>query len=105
MTTLGTFGRDYVAGDADAKDVIQVAQRAALSVERTKPTDPSLARTRLLINGMFVEYGRAIRARVRNRDAGTHMFRAYGLANFAHEVLAEAQPGLRERGCAVDPPL
>jgi hypothetical protein len=29
------------------------------------------------------------------------MYRAYGLANFAHEVLAEAQPELRRRGCDV----
>jgi hypothetical protein len=41
----------------------------------------------------------------RGRDAGKHIFHAYGLANFAHDVLAEAEPGLAKRGCDVAPLL
>jgi len=33
------------------------------------------------------------------------MFRAYGLANFAREILVEAQPELAKRGCDVAPLL
>jgi hypothetical protein len=33
------------------------------------------------------------------------MYRAYGLANFAHDVLVQAQPDLLERGCDVGPLL
>jgi hypothetical protein len=29
------------------------------------------------------------------------MMRAYGLANFAHDVLVQAQPALAARGCSV----
>jgi hypothetical protein len=29
------------------------------------------------------------------------MYRAYGLANFARDVLAEAQPALQPQGCDV----
>jgi hypothetical protein len=29
----------------------------------------------------------------------------YGLANFAHDILAQAQPVLYERGCDVEPML
>ncbi len=35
------------------------------------------------------------------RQAGEHMHSAYGLANFAREVLLEAQPELAKRGCDV----
>jgi hypothetical protein len=54
---------------------------------------------------MFTEYGRAIQARSRHRDAGPHMYRAYGLANFAHEVLVQAQPALKAQGCDIAPLL
>jgi hypothetical protein len=33
------------------------------------------------------------------------MHRAYGLANFAREVLTQAQPGLARYGCDVTPLL
>ena len=32
-------------------------------------------------------------------NAGPHMYRAYGLANYAHDVLSRAQPALKVRGC------
>ena len=101
MTAVGNSGRDYLHGAAKAKEVIADAKRAAAVVGATQPTDASLKRTRVLLAAMFTEYSRAIEARSRKRDAGPHMYRAYGLANFAHDVLAKAQPQLREAGCDV----
>ena len=46
--------------------------KAAETVSRTEPRDPSLAKTRRLLDGMFTEYARAIQARSRHRDAGHH---------------------------------
>jgi hypothetical protein len=34
-------------------------------------------------------------------EAGNHIFHAYGLANFAHDVLLKAEPALGKRGCDV----
>ncbi len=101
VTSLGTWGQSYVRGDATAKEVVAEARRAAMSLSRMNPTDPSLQKTRLLMGGMFLEYGRAIAAQAKNKDAGPHMFRAYGLANFAHDVLVQAGPELARRGCDV----
>ena len=101
MVAVGSSGRDFLAGSARAKDVIADAERAARIVAAGKPSDPSLERTRPLLAAMFASYGRAIEARARKRDAGPHMYRAYGLANFAHDVLAKAEPQLRQAGCDV----
>ena len=54
---------------------------------------------------MFNEYGEAVRLQSEGKEAGERMYRAYGLANFAHDVLAQAQPDLLERGCDVGPLL
>ena len=35
------------------------------------------------------------------KDSGERMLRAYGLANFARDVLADAQPALQSDGCDV----
>ena len=101
MTAVGTAGRDYLAGELKAKAVIEDTKRASLALARTNPSDPSLRRSRLLMGAMFAEYGRAIRERERNGDAGAHMHRAYGLANFAHDILAEASTELEKQGCDV----
>jgi hypothetical protein len=53
------------------------------------------------MGAMFREYGQAVRARTHNREAGPHIYRAYGLANFARDILVQAQPKLSERGCDV----
>ena len=51
--------------------------------------------------GMLTEYGRAMLAKSKQKDASSHMYRAYGLANFAHDTLVDAEPELRRRGCDV----
>ena len=63
------------------------------------PTDPSLQQTQRLIVGMLVEYAKAVQIQERHGNAGPHMYRAYGLANYAHGVLENAQPALSARGC------
>ena len=105
LTAMGLWGEQYLSGDAEAADVVRQSKRAAAIVNGTSPTDPSLRSARKLMWAMFMEYGRAIQAHARKKDAGSHMFRAYGLANFAHQVLAAARPALRERGCDVTPLL
>ena len=78
---------------------------AVIGLGNTNPTDPSLSKTRTILRAMFLEYGRAIHADAKHRNPGKYIYRAYGLANFAHDVLSDAKPGLRERGCDVDPLL
>jgi hypothetical protein len=101
MASLGAWSDDYLHGDAKAADVIREAQSAARRIRATSPSDPSLAQTRTLMTAMFTEYSHAIQAKARHGDAGRFIFHAYGLANLAHDVLVNAQPGLDVRGCDV----
>jgi hypothetical protein len=105
MTALGLWADQYLHGDAAAGDVIGETKQATQLMQATSPTDPSLSETRSLMTGMFTEYGKAIRADSRHKNSGPHMYRAYGLANFAHDVLEQARPALVERGCDVTPLL
>jgi hypothetical protein len=105
MAALGTLSQDYLQGDAQADDVIMQADSAVASLLNTNPSDPSLSKTRTILRAMFLEYGRAIRADKHERDPGKYIYRAYGLANFAHDVLAGAKPALAKRGCDVSPLL
>ena len=57
------------------------------------------------MGAMFTEYARAMNAEAKHKDAGPHIQRSYGLANFAHDVLVQAEPGLKARGCDVSPLL
>jgi hypothetical protein len=105
MAALGTLSQDYLQGDAKADDVIMQTDSAATSLLNTNPSDPSLSKTRAILRAMFSEYGRAIRADKHHKDPGKYIYRAYGLANFAHDVLAGAQAPLAKRGCDVSPLL
>ena len=64
-----------------------------------------MAKTRAILNAMFMEYAKAIRADAKHKDPGSYIYRAYGLANFAHDVLAQAKAPLKQRGCDVTPLL
>lgn len=101
MTAVGESGREFLIGEGGARDVIEDTRRAEAIVRNLRPTDPSLDKARVLMGAMFREYGQAVRARAKNREAGPHIYRAYGLANFARDILVQAQPKLRERGCDV----
>ena len=101
IAALGLWGEEYVSGEATAREVIKEAEGAEAVIRRTGPRDGSLRKAQLLMRAMFTEYARAIRAKSKNKDAAGHMYRAYGLANFARDVLLEAEPELRKRGCDV----
>jgi hypothetical protein len=101
MTALGAWSDDYRAGEASASEVIAEARKAAIRVQDLQPSDPSLRQTKSLVAGMLTEYSRAMTAKTKKKDAAPHMYRAYGLANFAHDVLTDAAPELQKRGCDI----
>ena len=105
MTAVELWGQQYVDGEAAPGEVGAESGRAAKIVGATAPTDPSLAQTRKLLVAMFTEYRDAMEQHAKHRKAGDHIFHAYGLANFAHDVLARAEPALGRRGCDVSPLL
>ncbi|MEO8290657.1 MAG: hypothetical protein ABI649_06640 [Gaiellaceae bacterium] len=105
VTALGVLTTDYRSGEADAEDVAQQAFDAAKRVRRVKPEDPSLKTAQKYLDAMFQEYAEAVTLQAEGGDSGERMYRAYGLANFAHDVLAQAQPALSRQGCDVGPLL
>lgn len=105
VDAVDLWGQQYLDGDAGPAEVAAEAARAAKIVGATTPTDPSLAQTRKLLVAMFTAYRQAMEQRAKHRDAGDHIFHAYGLANFAHDVLLKAEPALAKRGCDVSPLL
>jgi hypothetical protein len=105
VTALGSLTADFQSGLADADEVAQQAFEAAKRVTHVEPHDYSLRTAQRYLDGMFREYGEAVTMQAKGEDAGARMYRAYGLANFAHDVLAQAQPALLQRGCDVGPLL
>jgi hypothetical protein len=105
MAALGALSQDFLQGDAQADDVILQTDSAITSLLNTNPSDPSLSKTRTILRAMFLNYGRAIRADKHHSNPGKYIYRAYGLANFAHDILAQAKPALAKRGCDVSPLL
>jgi hypothetical protein len=105
MDSLGYWSESLASGDAGPAQVISQTKIAERSVTATAPTDPTLVQTRLILRAMLSEYWRAVAARQHHREAGVHMMRAYGLANFAHDALVQAQPALMSKGCDVSPLL
>jgi hypothetical protein len=105
VTALGSLTADYQSGNAGPEEVAQEAFDAAERVTNVKPHDPSLRTAQKYLDAMFSEYGKAVKLQGEGKDAVERMYRAYGLANFAHDVLAQAQPELIKRGCDVGPLL
>ena len=106
MTALGILAEGFRSGDIAPDEVAKQARDAAKRVRYVKPQDPSLRQAQRLIDGMLNEYGQAVTLSAKERArAGKHMHRAYGLANFAREVLVQAQPQLAKQGCDVAPLL
>jgi hypothetical protein len=105
MTALELWSEQYQSGDATAEDVVGQAHAAAKIMRGTGPTDFSLRQTQRLVIGMLSEYAKGVQIHQRHRDAGPHMYRAYGLANFAHAVLLRNRQPLAKLGCDVEPLL
>jgi hypothetical protein len=105
VTALGVLNANYQSGFAEAEEVAKQALDAAKRVTHVEPKDFSLRTAQKYLDGMFREYGEAVTMQAAGKDASDRMYRAYGLANFAHDVLVQAQPALLERGCDVGPLL
>jgi hypothetical protein len=105
LTAVGALAADYQHGRAEADEVAVEASDAAVRVTHVTPNDPSLQQAQRYLDAMLHEYAAAVTLHAKGRDAGERMYRAYGLANFAHDVLAEAQPALLRHGCDVGPLL
>jgi hypothetical protein len=105
MAAMTLWGQQYESGDADGKDVVRESKDAAKIVRGMDPTDPALSQTRRLMVGMLTEYAKAVQIQARHGNSSSHMYRAYGLANFAREVLLHAKEPLLARGCDVRPLL
>ena len=101
MTALGIWAAGYQNGEIDAKEIVRESRDAARRVSYVEPRDPSLRKAQELIDAMFTEYGVAVALHAKGKEAGERMYRAYGLANFARDVLVDAQPELAKRGCDV----
>jgi hypothetical protein len=105
MTALELWSEQYQSGDASAGDLVGQAHAAAKIMRGTGPTDFSLRQTQRLVVGMLNEYAKSVQLHERKRDAGPTMYRAYGLANFAHAVLLRNQRPLARLGCDIRPLL
>ena len=81
------------------------AHAAAKIMRGVGPTDFSLRQTQRLVIGMLNEYAKGVQLHEKQRDAGPTMYRAYGLANYAHTVLLRSQRPLAKLGCDVQPLL
>jgi hypothetical protein len=105
MTALGLWSEEYESGDAGGAEVVSQARAGAKIVRGTGPTDFSLQQAQRLLAGMLNEYARAVQLQDRRGNSGPHMYRAYGLANYAHAVLTRAERPLSKLGCDVRPLL
>jgi hypothetical protein len=98
---VGMYGDDYLTGAAKADDVIAAAREAARVIRTSAPVDPSLLVVRQYAPSMFLEYGRAVKARAAGKDARPSMYRSYRIGARVNDVLREAQTGLAAAGCDV----
>jgi hypothetical protein len=105
MASLGEAADDYLRGQAKSAEVIRETNAVMRSLANTRPADPSLTRTKMVLRAMFLEYQKAIQATAHHRSPGKHIYRAYGLANFAHDLLVSEQKPLAAQGCDVTPLL
>ena len=105
MTALELWSEQYQSGDTSAEDLVGQAHAAAKIMRGTGPTDFSLRQTQHLVSGMLNEYAKGVQIHEKHRDAGPTMYRAYGLANYAHTVLLRNQQPLAKLGCDVTPLL
>ena len=101
LASVGMYGNDYLAGGTDAKEVIGAAKEAARVVRTSAPFDPSLMIVRHYAPAMFLEFGRAVKARAAGKNASPAMYRSYSISTHVTEVLRDAQPGLAAIGCDI----
>ena len=105
VTAFNDLSVEFRAGEVAAEEIAAEAFSAAERLGHVKPNDPSLKQAQKYLDSMFSEYGEAVTLHAEGKNPGERMQRAYGLANFARDVLAEAQPALQAEGCDVAPLL
>lgn len=105
VTAFNELADQFRAGEVTPEEIAEEAFTAAKRVAHVEPRDPSLRQAQKYLDAMFTEYGEAVTLHAEGKTSGQRMFRAYGLANFARDVLAEAQPALQREGCDVAPLL
>jgi hypothetical protein len=101
LAAVGMYGNDYLSGSAQAQEVIEAAREAARVVRTSAPQDPTLLTVRGYAPAMFLEFGRAVKARAAGKNATPAMYRSYSISTHVDEVLREAQPGLAAAGCDI----
>lgn len=101
LLAVGMYADDYLHGSAKAQEVIDTAREAARVVRTSAPQDPSLLVVRQYIPAMFLEFGRAVKARAAGRNAAPAMYRSYSIRTHVDEILRAAQPGLSVQGCDI----
>ena len=105
VTAFNDLSVEFRAGKIAAEEIAAEAFSAADRLGHVRPRDPSLKQAQKYLDSMFNEYGEAVTLHAQGKNPGERMQRAYGLANFARDVLAKAQPGLQAEGCDVAPLL
>ena len=101
VTAFNALADDFRAGSVGAEEIAEEAFSASARVANVEPKDPSLRQAQKYLDAMFTEYGEAVTLHAEGKDSGERMYRAYGLANFARDVLVDAAPELQTRGCDV----
>jgi hypothetical protein len=101
LAAVGMYGEDYLQGAAKAQEVIAAAKEAARVVRTSAPIDPSLLLVRRYAPAMFLEFGRAIKARAADKNAAPAMYRSYSIGAYVTDILRKAQPGLTAAGCEI----
>jgi hypothetical protein len=104
VLALGSLPAEYETS-VPPEEIAEQAFAAADRVTRVEARDPSLHTAQRYYDAMFTEYGEAVTLESKGEDAQERIYRAHLLATSAHEILAEAQPELLEKGCDVGPLL
>src|SRR6476469_2716371 len=100
LAAVGMYGDDFLHVSAKAQEVIDAAREAARVVRTSAPQDPSLLVVRHYAPAMFLEFGRAVKARAEGRNARPAMYRSYSISAQVDDVLRAAEPGLNALGCS-----
>jgi hypothetical protein len=101
MFQLSYWSGELQNGSASAGVVVKQTKSGSAQVDATRPTDPTLEKTRPLLKAMFLSYAKAVYAKAHGGNAGMPMRIAYQLANDVHDLLAAAEPALAAKGCDV----
>jgi hypothetical protein len=101
MFQLNYWSDELLKGSATPGLVVKQTKSGSAQVDATRPTDPTLEKTRPLLKAMFLSYAKAVYAKAHGGNAGVPMGVAYQLANDVHDLLAAAEPALAAKGCDI----